>query len=110
MEDRLAADAGNAGLVVGRPVTAWAGLGLADLRVRLLTRERFAGEDTPRATAGDPFESLAWLIRTLSARGVPLPAGTLVTTGSLGPTHFLVAGDDAVLSIDGLGEVAVAEV
>jgi 2-oxo-3-hexenedioate decarboxylase/2-keto-4-pentenoate hydratase len=107
VRDAIAANGGNAGLVVGRGTRTWDTTALADLRAQLHVRGRFAGESTARESAGDPLDALAWLVRALSARGVGLPAGTLVTTGSLGPTHFLEAGENAVLEIEGLGEVAV---
>ncbi len=106
----LAANAGNAGLVVGRGVTDWRGLALADLRAECRVRGRFAGESTARETVGDPLDSLAWLIRGLSARGIRIAAGTLVATGSLGPTRFLQSGEDAEAVIEGLGAVRVAVV
>lgn len=110
IRDVIAANAATEGLVVGPGVIGGHRLGLADLRALLRIRDMFAGEATARATAGDPLDALARLIRTLMARGVPLPAGTLVSTGSLGPTRHLIAGEDAVLRIDGLGEVAVSVV
>lgn len=110
IRDLNAANAATEGLVVEPGVVGGHRLRLADLRTVLRIRDMFAGEATARATAGDPLDALARLIRTLTARAVPLPAGTRVSTGSLGPTRHLIAGEDAVLRIDGLGEVAVAVV
>ncbi len=106
IRDLIAANAATEGLVVEPGVVGGHRLRLADLRTVLRIRDMFAGEATARATAGDPLDALARLIRTLTA----LPAGTRVSTGSLGPTRHLIAGEDAVLRIDGLGEVAVAVV
>lgn len=108
--DGVACNAGNAGLIVGAGMHDTTGLDLGALRAMLRVRGGFAGESTAHETAGDPLDTLAWLIRSLSSRGVPLPAGTLVSTGSLGPTRFLEAGEDAVLSIERLGEVRVTVV
>jgi 2-keto-4-pentenoate hydratase len=110
LRDVIAANAGTAGLIVGPGVVGGHRLALADLRTVLRIRNLFAGEATARATVGDPLEALARLIRALAARGVPLPAGTLVSTGSIGPPRYLIAGEDAALRIDGLGEVAVSVV
>ncbi len=76
---------------------------------RLHTRLWFDGElkvdTTGGHTAPDVWRLLAWLARHAEARGLPLRAGQVVTTGSC--TGLLVAGPGARVEgeITGLGRV-----
>ena len=65
---------------------------------------RQAGEGKGGDVMGHPLEALAWLANTLAARGKSLSQGMFVMTGSIVSTKFLNAGDNATVSIDGLGE------
>ncbi len=57
--------------------------------------------------AGDPRRLLPWLVNHASRRGIALPAGTVVTTGSYTGMHFPQATGTAAGRIAGLPPVSV---
>ena len=94
----------NAGVVLGPQVTAWRDIDLATARGTMVINGQQAGEGKGGDVMGHPLEALAWLANTLAARGKSLSQGMFVMTGSIVSTKFLNAGDNATVSIDGLGE------
>ena len=56
---------------------------------------------------GDPRVALAWIVNELSALGVPLHAGEVVTTGTCVTPIPVVAGDEVRASFGRLGELSV---
>ncbi|MGQ9367911.1 2-keto-4-pentenoate hydratase [Azospirillum sp. ST 5-10] len=95
----------NGHFVAGTPVTEWHGVDPLTQAVRLTVdgEERAAGRGGN--PAGDPFALLVWLANTLSARGVGIDAGTIVTTGTM--TGLVPVGPSAhvVAEMPGLGRV-----
>lgn len=66
-------------------------------------------DTSPANPAGDPRRLLTWLVNHATQRGMALPAGTVVTTGSYTGMHFpdVSSGPGEVLGhIDGLPPVA----
>jgi 2-keto-4-pentenoate hydratase len=53
-----------------------------------------------------PLEALAWLARTLAARGDPLSRGDIVLSGALGPMVAIHPGDEVRATVGGLGSVS----
>ncbi len=95
----------NGGVVIGTakpPVCA----GLVGIAGRLAIDGRTVGE----GAAEDPCATLAWLANHLAERGRDLKAGMVVITGSLIPTVSIAAGQRAVFTVEGLGEVAMEAV
>lgn len=72
----------HGGLVVGEPVRFDRGRSLTDPGLRLLCDGREVEGLPGRNPAGNPLRLLPWLVRHAARRGLALPAGTVVTTGS----------------------------
>lgn len=81
-----------------------------DMR-RLRTRLWFDGEAAADVTgahaAPDIWRLVAWLARHAQARGRPLRAGDLVTTGSCTPPVFAAEGARVAGEITGLGRIEI---
>ena len=99
----VAANAWNAGIVLGAPVAEWRRLDLAALTARLSINGTEIGRGQGSAVMGHPLNALAWLADRLAADGTPLKGGMIVTTGSIVATQHPLAGDRSLVEIDGLG-------
>jgi 2-keto-4-pentenoate hydratase len=65
------------------------------------------GQRTAEGHAEDPYATLAWLANLMASRKLGLQAGMVVITGSVVPTFSISAGDHAVFSVQGVGEVVM---
>ena len=59
------------------------------------------------ASMGSPAVAVAWLANTLGRLGMPLKAGEVILSGSLGPMVPVKAGDNLRVSIGGVGSCSV---
>jgi 2-oxopent-4-enoate/cis-2-oxohex-4-enoate hydratase len=59
------------------------------------------------AALGSPVSSVAWLANALGRFGMPLRAGEIILSGSLGALVPVAAGDSLRLSIGGIGGASV---
>jgi 2-oxopent-4-enoate/cis-2-oxohex-4-enoate hydratase len=59
------------------------------------------------ATLGNPVNAMVWLTNTLGRLGIPLKAGEVVLSGSLGPMIPVKAGDSLRCNIGGIGACSV---
>jgi len=59
------------------------------------------------ATLGNPVNAMVWLANTLGRLGIPLQAGEVVLSGSLGPMIPVKAGDALRVTIGGIGGCSV---
>ncbi|MGE5270217.1 MAG: 2-keto-4-pentenoate hydratase [Thiohalocapsa sp.] len=100
----VAGNVWNAGVVLGPPRADWRGLDLARLTARLTINRREIGHGRGGDIMGNPLNALAWLADKRAAQGSPLRAGQLVMTGSMVPIQFPVAGDHAIVEVQGLGQ------
>jgi 2-keto-4-pentenoate hydratase len=57
---------------------------------------------------GNPLNALAWLADKLTAAGTPLRRGMLVTTGSMAPILYPIAGDGVSVEVSELGTADLA--
>ncbi|REJ68332.1 MAG: hypothetical protein DWQ28_05505 [Proteobacteria bacterium] len=55
----------------------------------------------------DAFAAFEFLSALSSARGIELPAGTLVTCGALSGIHDVEIGDEATVMFEGIGTLDV---
>jgi 2-keto-4-pentenoate hydratase len=99
----VAGNVWNAGVVVGAPVADWRRLDLARLTARLTINGREIGQGRGGDVMGNPLNALAWLAEKRAAAGTPLKRGMIVMTGSVVPIQFPVAGDRAIVEVEGLG-------
>jgi 2-oxo-3-hexenedioate decarboxylase/2-keto-4-pentenoate hydratase len=65
------------------------------------------GRGNGRDILGEPLHALVWLANHCAKRGVSLPAGTLVSLGSLVQTQWLNPGDRVEIEIERLGRVSL---
>ena len=56
---------------------------------------------------GHPLNALGWLQNALDRQGHGLKAGEFVLLGSLVQTVWVKAGDEVVITIDGLGSASL---
>jgi 2-keto-4-pentenoate hydratase len=104
----IADNAWNQGLVLGVPVSGLDGASIQALEGVAFIDGREVGRGTGRDVLGHPLDALAWLANHLAARGLPMNAGDIVTTGSLVKSQFPVAGNRIAFRLPGLGEVELA--
>jgi 2-keto-4-pentenoate hydratase len=96
--------------------TDWRALDLVEYPVTgTVVGQPLAGRENGRLTRdgkgdnvlGDPRVALAWLANELSALGITLRAGEVVTTGTCLTPLPIEPGDDVVADFGGLGRVSV---
>ena len=99
------ADNGNGGaIVLGPPLTDWAGVDFGRLAVELRVNSGEAAPNLRGDARGDPLDALVWTVDHVYARGFALAAGDIVLTGSLAEPQPFGAGDRAVCSLADLGQ------
>jgi 2-keto-4-pentenoate hydratase len=103
--DTVADNASSAFFVLGTEPRLLAGLDLLSCGMVLTMNGDVASVGAGAACLGHPLQAVAWLARTLAARGDPLRAGDVVMSGALGPMIPLVSGAQVMVTIGGLGSV-----
>jgi 2-keto-4-pentenoate hydratase len=101
----IADDVGNAGIVVGLPVSDWRTLDLAAAHGQLVVNGALVGQGRGRDVMGHPLEAVVWLANMLAKHGTSLTRGMIVLTGTLVALTYVKPGDSASGSVEGLGEV-----
>lgn len=102
----LIADCGaNQGIVLGAPVRGWRDIDLGTVPVELQHNGEVKGSGVGADAMGGPMHALAWLANHLSARGVTLRKGDIVTTGTIGGMAVVAPGDTGSGSHGPLGGV-----
>ena len=103
------ADSGNSGgAVIGTPLRGWRDRDLMRVTVEL----RVDGCDPVPTYTGawrrDPLDVFAWLVNSLGRRGIALPAGAVILTGSLTEPRPVAPGSSAVARFEGGAEVRMS--
>jgi len=102
------ADQGNHGaLIVGSAFEAWADLDPVDEPVALTINGDCVQNHRGGNSAGEPIRLLVWLANHAAARGKPIRAGDVVTTGSMTGTVFVDAEAQVDVTFGTLGTVRV---
>jgi 2-keto-4-pentenoate hydratase len=95
-------------LVVGPVVTAdWRSLDLARHPVIAHVGQRYVREGIGRNVLGDPRLALAWLVNEVTALGITIRAGELVTTGTCVVPLEIEPGDAVTADFGALGRIDV---
>jgi 2-keto-4-pentenoate hydratase len=105
--DILVDDAGHGGLVLGSATTDWSVAALPAHPVRLEMDGRTIATGDGSAVLGNPITCLVWLANALSARGIDLAAGEIVTTGTCTGAQVVVHDVDIVGDFGIYGNVAM---
>jgi 2-keto-4-pentenoate hydratase len=103
----VADDFFNAGIVLGDPVLNRQRLDLARIKGSMAIDGKTVGVGSGADVLGHPLEALAWLANQRAQRGQGLAQGAIVMTGSIVQTHWMEKGQQATITLDGLGEARV---
>jgi len=105
----IADDFFQSACVLGAEVTDWRSLDLAQTEGRTFIDGRFVGSGLGSEVLGHPLQAVLWIANRMAGLGRGLPAGAFILTGSLTPVQWLErAPAEAVVSIDGLGDVSAS--
>lgn len=92
--------------VLGTEVSDWRRLDLAGAEGRTHIDGRLEGSGLGAEVLGHPLQAVVWIANRMAALGRDLKAGAFILTGSLAPVQWLDSAPvEAVISIDGLGDV-----
>ena len=98
-------NAGGTELVLGDEITAWRNLDLAGHKAVLRINNVDVASGFGRDVMDDPLNSMIWLIVQQMMWGNPVPAGSLIATGSCTGINIAQAGDEVLADFGTLGEV-----
>jgi 2-keto-4-pentenoate hydratase len=104
----LADNISNGALVLGPELRQWQGIDLAQPPSRVVIDGVEAGRCTTGNTGGDPIRLLVALVNHAAARGKPITAGQVVTTGATTGMHFARPGSVALADFGDWGQVETA--
>ncbi len=76
---------------------------LPKLAMSVYKNGELISEGKGSAVQGDPLTAVAWLANTLGEFGIPFKAGEVILSGSLVPLIPVVAGDEVMLELAGVG-------
>ena len=97
----------NGGLVVGPALRDWQGLDLKGITASVTIDGKTVIVKTGGNPAGDPRWLALWAANNLIARGHPIRAGQVVTTGSYIGMLPAPQGGEIVATLSGVGSVSV---
>jgi 2-keto-4-pentenoate hydratase len=102
----VASDFGNnTGLILGPEIPGWLERSDESLVCETFVDGRSVGAGTAASLLGGPAGCLAFLAELCAARGRPLKAGQLVTTGQITGIHDIRPGQKARVDFEGLGSL-----
>lgn len=91
----------NKGLILGPSIPDWRTADLIRMPVEFFIDDTPVGAATMETMLDGPFGSALFLIRTLRARGIAIPAGTWVSTGAITGIHEIRPGQRGDALFDG---------
>ncbi len=106
--DVVADNASSAGFVLGGTPLDPYGVDLRLTGCLLEKNGELVSTAAGAAVMGHPASAVAWLVRTLAARGKGLAAGHVVMAGGMTEAVAVAPGDSVVATFDRLGSVEIA--
>ena len=103
----VADNAWNEGAVLGVRRRDWRSLDLGSARGSVTIDDEPAGSGLGRDLMGHPLEALAWLARSVAARGKTMRAGDIAILGTLITTRFPRAGQRLVFALEGFDPIVL---
>jgi len=103
IEDTVADNASCGVYVLGREEVDPRDFDLPGLAMKIYKNGELHSEGLGSAVQGNPLTAVAWLANTLGEFGIPFKAGEVILSGSLAPLIPVVAGDEMVLELGGVG-------
>lgn len=101
----VADNAFNAGCVLGQERSLAEVTGLDRLGARLSIDGRLVALGRSDALLGHPLDALAWLANERARLGLGLPAGCVISLGSMTPVHWLTGPCCVTIDVEALGAV-----
>ena len=95
----------NAGLLLGPEIVGWRERPLGSLLCETFIEERSVGSGGALSLPGGPVAALAFALRRCAARGRPLMAGQLISTGATTGIHDIRSGDRVRVRFEGVAEL-----
>ena len=97
----------NAGLLIGAEIPDWHSVPSSELPSRVFVDGELVGEASAAAIPGGPLAALRFVIEVSAKRGLPLPAGTLVSTGATTGIHDVEATSSSRVEFGSYGHFEV---
>jgi 2-keto-4-pentenoate hydratase len=102
----VATDFGNnAGLILGREIADWHSVPQASLHCETWIESVCVGRGGATSIPGGLLGALAFALGRCARRGLPMRAGTLITTGAATGIHDIRVGEHASVRFGSLGEI-----
>ena len=101
---RLADFQSHGGFALGSGTGSWRDVDFSAQPVELSVNGKSAVARKGSHPSGDPFALCEWAAKHCAARGMPLAAGDIVTTGTWTGLTPIAAGDEVVARFPGVGE------
>jgi 2-oxopent-4-enoate/cis-2-oxohex-4-enoate hydratase len=107
LQDTVADNGSAARFVLGNQAVDIKGLDLSTCGMVLEKNGDVACTGAGAAALGSPVNCVTWLANALGRLGIPLRAGEIILSGSLGALIPVAAGDVLNLSIGGIGTASI---
>lgn len=106
--DTVADNASCGVFVIGNQCIDPKTLDLANVKMDVQHNGQHAVSGIGSAVQGHPAQAVAWLANTLGEYGIEFKKGEIILSGALAPLIDAKAGDEFVMTIEGLGTCSVS--
>lgn len=96
----------NAGLAIGQEIPGWKSRMLNELTAHMRIDGEVAGNGSAADVPGGPLAAFAFILGHCAARGVPLKAGDLISTGAVTGVHLVRPNQSAEADFGPFGKVS----